>query len=68
MKFYNTEYTIDKNYAANLAKKVHTFITHTKTKKNVFITLITTYGLIKNIYSKQSVQNELTIDSLFIDV
>ncbi len=68
MKFYNTEYTIDKNYAANLAKKVHTFITYTKTKKNVFITLITTYGLIKNIYSKQSVQNELTIDSLFVDV
>jgi len=68
MKFYNTEYAIDKSYANNLAKKVQTFINHTKTKKNVFVTFITTYGLSKNIYSKQSVQNEITIDSLFIDI
>ena len=55
--------------AANeLAKKVNTFTSKTKTKKSVFVTFITTYGLISNKYSKQFVQNELTMDSLFVDL
>ena len=68
MKFYNTDYTIDKKYANELAKKVNTFTSKTKTKKSVFVTFITTYGLISNKYSKQFVQNELTMDSLFVDL
>lgn len=68
IKFYNTEYTIDKKYAREIAKKVHAFISNTKTKKNVFVTFITSYGLIPNQYSRQYVQNELTMDSLFIDI
>jgi len=68
MKFYNTEYSIDKKYANEIAKKVNSFSTSTKTKKSVFITFITTYGLITNQYSTQHVQNELTMDDLFVDV
>jgi hypothetical protein len=68
MKFYNTKYTIDKKYAEELAKKVQNFVDKTKTKKNIFVTFITSYGLSENIYSKQSVQNQLTVDSLFTDL
>ena len=66
MKFYNTEFAIDKNYAAGIAKKVNSFCSSTKTKKSVFVTFITTYGLVQNQYTRQYVQNELTMDHLFV--
>ena len=68
MKFYNNEFILDKKYANEIAKKVDAFSLSTKTKKNVFITFITSYGLISNKYSKQHVQSELTINHLFIDL
>lgn len=68
MKFYNTEYAIDKKYANEIAKKINTFSASVKTKKSVFVTFITTYGLVPNQYSKQIVQNELTMDHLFVDL
>lgn len=66
MKFYNTKFKIDKKYANEIAGKTGAFITSTKTKKNVFVTFITSYGLIPNQYSRQIVQSELTLDHLFI--
>lgn len=68
MKFYNTEYAIDKKYANEIAKKVNAFSDSTKTKKSIFVTFITSYGLISNQYSRQYVQNELTMDHLFVEV
>ena len=68
MKFYNTKYTIDKKYANDIAKKVNAFSSSSKTKKSIFVTFITTYGLIRNQYSNQYVQNELTMDVLFQNV
>jgi len=68
MKFYNTEYAIDKKYAKEIAKKVNAFSSSTKTKKSVFVTFITSYGLITNQYSSQYVQNELTMDHLFVEI
>jgi len=68
MKFYNTEFTLDKKYAFEIAKKANKFSESTKTKKSIFVTFITTYGLVSNQYSKQYVQNELTMEHLFIDI
>jgi len=68
MKFYNTGFILDKKYANEIAKKVDAFCLSTKTKKNIFVTFITSYGLISNKYSKQHVQSELTINHLFIDL
>jgi hypothetical protein len=68
IKFYNTEYTIDYEYVKNIQKKINTFRDSTRTKKNVFVTFITTYGLVKNEYSRQIVQNELILDHLFIEL
>jgi hypothetical protein len=65
MKFYNTGFTIDKKYAADISRKVNAFIASTQAKKSIFVTFITTYGLVKNEYSNQLVQSELTIDHLF---
>ncbi len=68
MKFYNTEFTIDNKYANEIAKKINAFSLSTKTKKTIFFTFITSYGLISNKYSKQYVQSELTINHLFVDI
>jgi len=65
MKFYNSEFVIDKKYALEIARKVDIFTSSTQTKKSIFITFITTYGLIKNEYRNQWVQSELTIEHLF---
>ena len=37
----------------------------TKTKKAVFLTMITTYGVEKNKYALSLVQNEVTMADLF---
>ena len=68
MKFYNTTYTLNKKYANDIVQKVNTFANSTKTKKNIFVTFITTYGLVQNPYSNQYVQNELTIEHLFVEL
>ena len=38
-----------------------------KTKKTVFLTMITTCGAIENEQSKEIVDKEITMDSLFVD-
>ena len=68
MKFYNTKYPIDKRYANEIARRVNAFSARSKTRKSVFVTFITSYGLITNQYSTQYVQSELTMDHLFVEL
>jgi len=68
MKFYNAPYTIDKNYYLNLKNKISEIKKDTNTRKNIFITMLTTYGLNENEYSKELVQNSLDIDTLFLEL
>ncbi len=65
MKFSTNQFTITKKYSAELVLKKQVFIDKIKPKKTVFITMITTYGVAPNAYSKGIVQSELTMDSLF---
>jgi uncharacterized protein len=65
MKFAGGPFSIDKKYASELMKKAETFRSATRTRKSIFITLITTHGLAHNAYSRQLVQNELTMEALF---
>lgn len=67
MKFYNAPYTIDKKHYLNLKNKLSELRKETKTRKNIFITMLTTYGIVDNKYSKELVQNTLDINSLFVD-
>ncbi len=68
MKFSSGPFTIDKKCAGEIAKKVDSFCQSTKTRKSVFTTFITTYGIAPNQYSRQYVQSELKTDDLFIEL
>jgi uncharacterized protein len=65
MKFYNTPFEINKEYAAKLRNKVAVFQQQTKTTKAVFITFISTFGVVDNAYKLSVVNNDVTIDSFF---
>jgi AAA+ ATPase superfamily predicted ATPase len=64
MKFSINEFAIDKKYDADLRNKIGTFKTETKTKKSVFLTMVTTFGLQQNAYAGL-VQNSITLNDLF---
>jgi len=68
IKFYRTRYSIDKKYSEDILRKIDLFTRETRTRKNIFITFITSNGLNQNKYSRQIVQNELIADHLFIDL
>jgi uncharacterized protein len=64
-KFSLDTYAIDKEYSEKLRSKINTFKMVSKTRKAVFMTMITTYGVEKNKYASLLVQNEVTMDDLF---
>ena len=64
-KFSIDKYVITKEYAEKLRRKISVFKEVTKTKKSVFMTMITTYGIEKNKYSTSIIQNEVTMNDLF---
>ncbi|WP_316837416.1 AAA family ATPase [Pedobacter nutrimenti] len=66
MKFSNSEFVIDKTYAAELQQKLDVFRRESKTKKTLFLSMITTYGVKNNVYSIGLVQNQVTMDDLFL--
>lgn len=66
IKFSVHPFIIDKKYDAELRNKVGIFKHETKTRKAVFMTLITTFGLQTNPYSG-NVQNEFDLEILFKD-
>ena len=68
MKFSVNPFTISKEYAAELRNKIGTFKSETGTRKSVFLTMITTFGIQKNIHSTGLVQNELHLDDLFAPI
>jgi AAA+ ATPase superfamily predicted ATPase len=65
MKFSSNKYSISNKYATELEQKRLVFAYTTKTKKTIFITMVTTYGVDQNAYFKKLVQNELTMHDLF---
>lgn len=65
MKFSNDEFLIDKTYDKNLRHKIEAFRSATGTKSNLMLTMITTYGVKKNMYSG-IVQREIVMDDLFL--
>lgn len=66
MKFSEAPFTIDKSYAAELRQKRDTFHRITGTRKNLFLTMITTFGIADNAYAKELVGNSVLADELFI--
>jgi hypothetical protein len=67
IKFSINRFTIDKRYEMELRNKIATFRSETGTRKSVFLTFITTFGLQQNSHSLGLVQNELSLEALFAD-
>ena len=65
MKFSIHEFEITKSYAKDLQTKMNVFIANSKTKKTVFLTLVTTYGLKNKNKFPGLIQNEIKMDALF---
>ena len=64
IKYWEQEYTITKQYAETLRRKMADFKDGEKLRKSLHLVLITTYGLKQNEYSNM-VQNEVTLEALF---
>ena len=65
IKFYNTQFTVTKAYAVKLREKIKVFQEVTKTRKQIFLSLISTFGLKHNIHSLGLITNDLDMDVLF---
>lgn len=65
IKFYSEALVIDKSYAAVLQQKLDVFRERVKTKKTLFLTLITTYGIKENSYADLLVHKSLDMNVLF---
>ncbi len=66
MKFSTSEFIIDKAYALELERKSTVFKEKTKTLKTLFLVMVTTLGTKVNSYKTALIQNEVTLDDLFV--
>ena len=65
IKFYNEVLNISKSFAEKLNKKASIFRNATNTKKQIFWTLITTFGIQENEHSLGLIDSTITLDDLF---
>jgi uncharacterized protein len=64
-KFHDKEFIISKNYEQELREKVAIFKEQTRTRKSIFITMLSAFGVKKNEHCLSVVTNQLLIDDLF---
>ncbi len=65
MKCYNAPFVIDKKYYLALKNKIAELQRETKTRKNIYLTMVTVSGLNSNKYSTELVQNQVELKDLF---
>jgi len=64
-EFSRTEFELSKKYAIELQNKLDVFLGKTKTRKSLFLTMVSTHG-IKNVQSYPGlVQSEVNMNDLF---
>ncbi len=66
IKFSKGAYIIDRKTAENIRQKHAVFQYNSKSKKHLFTTFITTFGLVDNKWMTELVDQSLTMDDLFI--
>lgn len=64
MKYSGSEYTINRKDDESLRRKINDLVTATGTRYAIYPTLITTYGLVSNLYLGE-IQSVVTMDDLF---
>ncbi len=63
---YTTEpFAITKDYAENLRNKIKVFKEKTRTKKQIFLVMISSSGIKETIHSEELVQAIVTLEDLF---
>jgi AAA+ ATPase superfamily predicted ATPase len=67
IKFHNQVFTITKDYAQNLKNKLEVFKTATESRKQLFLTFLTAFGMVSNEHSVGLVDQVLTADDLFLE-
>jgi len=65
VKFTQQPFVLTKAYKEEFAKKLFTLKDETQTRKSVFPTLITTFGLKEGTHSLGFIQSVVTMDNLF---
>jgi hypothetical protein len=65
MKFYDSEFVIGKEYAKVLKRKKDVFKERTGTRKTLFTTMVTTYGVKENEHYLSVVDSQLTLAALY---
>lgn len=65
VKFYDQEFVVTKSYEQELREKVAIFREQTRTRKSIFVTMLSAYGVKKNEHYLSVVTNQLLIDYLF---
>jgi AAA+ ATPase superfamily predicted ATPase len=66
MKFYDAPFIITSKYAEELREKRNIIKQVADTKKSIFLTMITCFGLRENSHATELVQSQVTIDKLFV--
>lgn len=64
IKFSSTDYALDKSDVTSLENKKRVFQYHTKTKKHLFTTLITSFGVAENVH-RSAIDQVVVMDDLF---
>lgn len=70
VKYCDKPFTIDKSYATILNQKLDVFQQNypsrkNRTRKQIFLALITALGVKKNMYSEELIHNEVCLEDLF---
>ena len=65
MKYAKDEYVITREYNNTLRRRYALFTEATKTRKTVHTTIITTFGVKRNMF-RGNIQSEITMDDLFV--
>jgi hypothetical protein len=68
MKFHNAIFSLDGKYAGLLRLRENIFKEQTKTRKQIFHTLITTFGLIPNEHSIGLIDSVVTMEDMFVNI
>ncbi len=68
IKYSDKPFAIDKSCAQEILKKMEVFRKQTKTKKQLFFSMITTMGLKPTMYSEELISNEAILDDLFKNI
>ena len=66
IKYTTQPFVIDKTYAEQLRRKIAVFREITRTKKQLFLAMISANGIKKTIYSEELINKVVTLEDLFI--